>query len=375
MRRPLRVFHLIKGLGRGGAERLLVDAQRLRDPARLEFGYGYFLPWKDALVPDLLALGADVRCFGATGPARMAAALPSVALHLRRWRADVVHCHLPLSGVIGRLAGALTRRPIVYTEHNLQERYHPLTRWANLRTWGLQAGVIAVSDEVARSADRHAGGRVPVRVIRNGIALDRVRPDPALGLATRRALGLGASSPIVGTVAVFRAQKRLDLWLEAADLVRRRVPDARFLLVGDGPERPRLEALARERSLTDAVVFAGLKEDVRPYLAALDVFLMSSQFEGLPLALLEAMAMERGVVATAVGGVPEALASGGEGLLVPPGSAEALAGAVVDLLDDAPRRAALGAAARGRVAREFSMLRMLEELEAAYTHALRGAAA
>ncbi|MCW8138158.1 MAG: glycosyltransferase [Planctomycetota bacterium] len=365
--RRIRVFHLIKSLGRGGAEQLLVETLRRADRSRFELGYGYFLPWKDALVSDLERLGAEVRCFDARGPGGMLASVPRVASHLRRWRADVVHCHLPLAGVVGRLAAAAARVPVVYTEHNLQERYHPLTRWSNRLTWRLQRRGIAVSGEVARSARAHMSAKVPVQVVLNGIPVERFQPDSEGRAAVRRELGFPADAPVVGTVAVFRTQKRLDLWLRAARQVYTGRPSTRFLLVGDGPERETTEALAHELGLRDVVRFAGLQTDVLPYLSAMDLFLMSSDFEGLPLALLEAMASGLPVVATRVGGVPEVISDGVHGLLASPGDEQALASAVEQLLADPERRTCLTSAARALVEERFGTSRMVGELESIYS--------
>lgn len=357
---------MIKSLGRGGAEQLLVDTLRHADRSRFDYGYGYFLPWKDALVPELEAMGGEVRCFGARGPGQMLAATATVATHLRRWRADVVHCHLPLAGVVGRLAGAAARVPVVYTEHNLQERYHRLTRWSNLATWRLQRRVIAVSADVARSAGAHAGDGIPVQVVLNGISTGRFVPDPDARAAVRRELGIDEGAPVVGTVAVFRVQKKLDHWLRAARRVLDRVPRTKFLLVGDGPERAALEILTGELGLARATRFVGLQTDVRGFLAAMDVFLISSVFEGLPLALLEAMASERAVVSTSVGGVPEVVTSGLHGELVDAGDVAAMASCVEELLGDPLRRAQLGAAARAHVTARFGTERMVRELERVY---------
>jgi len=365
----LHVCHLIKGLGRGGAERLLPQLARA-GRGRLRLSVGYFLPWKDALAGELEEAGCAVRCFGARSAGGMLARAPAVARWLRRERADLVHAHLPLAGVTARMAGKLGRIPVIYTEHNLQERYHPLTRRANLATWRWQRAVIAVSAGVAESIARYAWGGVPVRVVRNGIEI--VPEDEAGGRALRERLGIPAAAPVVGTVAVFRRQKRLDLWLEAARRIADSEPAARFLVVGDGPLRGEVEALAGRLGLGGRVVFPGLLDDVRPCLAAIDVYLMTSEFEGLPLALLEAMAAGRAVVVTAVGGIPEAVTDGETGVVRRFGDVEGLADAAAGLLADPERRAALGSAARRRVAESFGIERMSAELEAIYRRVLRG---
>lgn len=370
----MHVLHLIKSLGLGGAENLLLEAARHPSP-RVEASFGYFLPWKDALVEPLRAAGAEVTCFPARGAAGMLARVPAVARHLRRHRVDVVHCHLPLAGVVGRLAGRLAGVPVVYTEHNLMERYHPLTRAANLATWRLQARVVAVSAEVAASIEARTAAPVPVEVVPNGVPVDRLRHDPAAAAEVRRRHRIPADAPVVGQVAVFRRQKRLDRWLEAAAAIRRGRPETHFLLVGDGPLRDEVGRRAAAGDLGEAVHLVGLQEEIVPYLSAIDLLLISSDFEGLPLALLEAMALERPVVSTAVGGIVEAVEDGETALLVPAGDAEALARAALALLADPERRRAFGRAGRSRAEALFGTPRMLAALEGVYGRVLAGARA
>jgi glycosyltransferase involved in cell wall biosynthesis len=369
MSRPLSIAHLIKGLGRGGAEGLLPQVVRYGG-AGFSYRAGYFLPHKDALAGELASAGAPVRCFGGRSAAGLLVRVPRVATWLRDERVDLLHCHLPLAGVVGRLAARLARVPVVYSEHNVIERYHPLTRRAHAATWRLQAAVVAVSEEVAASVRRTMGEAVPVRVVRNGIDVERMAATAEEVASARAELGVAGSAPLVGTVAVLREQKRLDLWLAAARTVADALPAARFAIVGDGPLRGELEAEAARLGIAGRVTFTGLRPDVRAYHHAFDLFLASSQFEGLPLALLEAMAAGRPVVATRVGGVPEAVDDGVEGLLVPPGDPAALAAAALSLLADPARARALAAAARRRVAADFGVARMARELELLYAEVL-----
>jgi glycosyltransferase involved in cell wall biosynthesis len=367
----LRVFHLIKSLGRGGAEMLLVDGPPLSDPNRFEYRFGYFLPWKNALVPDIAANFGDVACFSASNPGAILARTFDVARCLEEWDADLIHCHLPLASIVGRLAGAIAKVPVVTTEHNLYERYHPVTRLASLATWRLHHGVIAVSHEVAASIARHAGKTVPIRVVQNGLSVGRFRREEHDGAAARAAIGVEPDAPLVGTVAVFRVQKRLDSWLLVADRVRRRHPRARFVIVGDGPLKKEVQAGIDRLGLADCVKLTGLLDDVRPLLAAMDVYLMSSDFEGLPIALLEAMAMQVPPVATAVGGIPEVLSRDAGGTVVPKGDVAGLASGVEALLEvTETERRARGAAARQRVVEAFSSDRMMREIEGVYDEVL-----
>jgi len=365
--KPVRVFHLIKGLGRGGAETLLVETLRSSDPRRFEFGYGFFLRTKDALAEDLVNAGGNVVCFDRRGPMRMLFSAWQVANHLRRWKTEVLHCHLPLSGVVGRIAGHIAGIPVVYSEHNELERYHFATRRMNVATWSLQHQAVAVSHEVAASISRHVRSAVPVEVVHNGVDVSRFDPQLTDGKAVRKLLGIPVDAPVVGTVAVFRIQKRLDWWLEAAFRVRERDPAAHFIIVGDGVFRDELVKQTASLELGDRVHFVGLQKDVRPYLAAMDVYMISSAVEGLPVALLEAMAMGRPIASTDVGGISEAIKDGKTGLLTPPGQPARLASAVSQLLAGESLRAEFGTAARRQVKEHFSVHSMTRKLDAIYS--------
>jgi glycosyltransferase involved in cell wall biosynthesis len=362
----IKVFHVIKSLGRGGAEMLLQESLRFADRRRFEYEFGYFLPWKDAMVPGLTAQGAEVTCFGARSNLGILLSARRVAAHLRQRRVDVLHCHLPLAGSVGRIAGRLAGVPVVYTEHNKLERYHPLTRRLNLALWDWQDWVIAVSGDVAASIRRHTRSLVRVDVVLNGVDTTRFVRSEADGMGTRRSLGIPPGAPVVGSVAVFRIQKRLQDWVESARRLHECHPEMHFVLVGDGPLRTEIVALADSLGLRGSMHFPGLREDVRPYLAAIDVYLMSSVFEGLPVALLEAMSMECAIVSTGVGGIPEVVRSGENGVLVEPKRADLLAAAVSDLLTAPETLRRYGAAARATVRARFSVERMVAEVEAKY---------
>ena len=363
----ITVLHLIKSLGRGGAETLLTETLSAHDETRFTSGYAYFLPWKNQLVAALEAMGATVTLFPVARSGGILLKAPAVAQFVKARRVDILHCHLPLAGVCGRLASCLRNVPVVYTEHNTQDRYHFLTRWANLLTLGLNACVIAVSDEVAASIRKYKGPDFPVRVVRNGVSLQRFDPGPWNSRSCKARLGIDPDDAVIGTVCVFRTQKRLNAWLEIAVALAQHHPRLRFVLVGDGPLMPQVRQWVAEAGLQDRVLLAGVQEDVRPYLAAMDLFMMTSEFEGLPIAMLEAMAMERVVLATKAGGIAEVIEHGRNGFLVDRAAPLQLVGIATRLLGDSPLRLRIGANARARVRDRFSVERMVGELESVYS--------
>lgn len=362
----IRVMHLIKGLGRGGAEMLLAEGLRCADRERFDYSFAYFLPWKDALVSDLRTQGADVTCFGSRNNPAILLSARRLARELKRRRIDVLHCHLPMAGAVGRIAGRLAGVPVVYSEHNMQERYHFLTRWLNKTTWNWQKHVVAVSDDVARSIAVHMPAGVPVETVLNGVDTERFHRQNGDGATLRSRFNIPSDAPVVGTVAVFRSQKRLLDWLSACKRIRADHPDAHFFIVGDGPLREEVLAETERLNLTGVVHFPGLQEDVRPFLATFDLYMMASMFEGLPVALLEAMSMECAPVCTAVGGIPEVIESGANGVLVTPGQPYMLAEAASNLLADDKSRMRMASCARTTVVRKYGIARAVRSLEAIY---------
>ena len=360
------MFHLIKSLGRGGAEVLLAEGLRVADRDRFTYAYGYFLPWKDAVVPSLEGQGAEVVCFAARSNPAILLQAGRVAAFLRRWEADLLHCHLPVAAAAGRVAGLLAGVPVVTTEHNEVEHFHPVTRWLDMATWRWQERAIAISEPVADSLARHASPKVPVQVVLNGVDVGHFDSEGFSGADVRREWGIPEGAPVVGTVAVFTDQKRIEWWLETARRIRERHVEARFLIVGDGPRKEFLLHEAERLGLSGIAHFVGLQEDVRPYLAAMDVYMMSSEYEGFGVALIEAMAFRRPVAALGVGGIPGIVEGGESGVLVPPRDLEALAEATSDLLGDPERRRQMGERGRRIVTDRFSMQRMARELEAIY---------
>lgn len=361
-----RVLLLIKGLGRGGAERLVVGCARLG--RRFQYEVAYLLPWKDALVPDLTKAGIPVHCLGADAR-RWVRRLRSL---VKERRVDLVHVHSPVLAAAAR-ATLPPSVPILYTEHNVWPRYRRATRWGNALTFSRNAHVFAVSGEVANSIRYPAPLRwlplPPVEVLVHGIdpaeVARRARPDGA-----RRELGIPDDAPVVTTIANFKPHKGHVHLVRAAQMVRRAVPEARFVLVGAGPLEAQVRRHVAAFGLEEAVVFAGPREDAPRIAAASDVFLLASEHEGLPVALLEAMAVGRPVVATRVGGVPEVVRHGREGLLVPFPDSAALAEAVTCLLLDRELRRSMGEAARRRAA-QFDLRVAVGRIEDRYEDLLR----
>ncbi len=302
----------------------------------------------------------------------------------------LIHCHGAKAALVARLAAAAPLRqqpgapravatPVVYTVHGPSAPGSPARAWladlAERRLAPATAAFIAVSRPLGERVVR--AWRVPperVHVIPNGIDLGPFHRMPSRARA-RRALGLAPGRPAIGMAARLAPEKGADSFIRAAALIARRHGDIQFAVAGDGPERLRLERQAADLGLGDRIRFLGFQANIPVVLAALDVFVVPSRSEGLPLVLLEAMAAGRAVVATRVGGVPDVVADGRTGLLVPPHDPHALVLAAGLLLEDEVLRQRLAAAARRHVQRCFTRDLMVERTTAVYRSLLAPAAA
>jgi glycosyltransferase involved in cell wall biosynthesis len=364
----IKVLHIIKSLGRGGAETLLVETIKHHNREQFEFHFIYFLPWKDQLVNELHSAGAgSVSCLKATSNIGMLLKVPSLVRYLKEQKIDIVHAHLPWAGIVARMACSIAGVPLIYTEHNIQQRYHWTTRWLNKMTFRWQQQVLAVSADVAKSIHENISTHVPVSVVLNGIDTTRFQRSHSHRIGKRQQLGIPEDALVVGTIAVFRKQKRLDLWLETFAKVYGHQPGLRGIIVGDGPLKNQLQEQAKSLGLEEVVVFSGLQTDTPAWISAFDVFMMTSDFEGLPLALLEAMSCANAIVATEAGGIPEAAKNEVHALLSLPGDQKGLEDNLARVCKDPALRIQLSDAARKRVEGQFSLTQMVHRLENLYT--------
>jgi glycosyltransferase involved in cell wall biosynthesis len=361
----IRVLVLIKGLGMGGAEQLILESAKVWDRDQFEYEVAYVLPWKDQLVEQIQAAGIRVHCIGGAKGRMGPGTVRRFSALTKRFDPHLVHAHLPTTGVLARLVGG---RPVIYTEHNLADSYRFPTGWVNRVTYGRNRAVGAVSEAVADSLKRFPGPE-PL-VIPNGVAVD-VSPDQAR--AARQELKIADSTPLIVHVGNIRPLKGHENLIAAAKLIEQ-LPD--FLIASVGGEKnpgdlDRVNASAAAAGMADHIRFLGRRDDARSFIAAADLFVNPSDVEGLPLVVLEALALARPVVATSVGGVPSVVIDGETGRLVPPGDPEALAAAITDVLLD-PNRGALGDAGAALVTQRFGAAGMVATYEKLYLEATRG---
>jgi glycosyltransferase involved in cell wall biosynthesis len=321
---------------------------------------------------QLGALGREIR------PLSDARALWGLWRLIRKQRPHVVHTHTAKAGVLGRIAARLAGVPVVvhtyhgHVLHGYFGRFQTALFRGLERTLGRASdALVAVSESVKDDlVGLGVAEAAKIRVVPLGLELGHLTGVLPRG-ALRRPAGVSDLAPLVGIVGRLAPIKDLPTFLAAASAVHRSVPEARFAIVGDGEERPALEAESRRLGLDGVVHFHGWHRDMAAVYGDLDVVVNCSRNEGTPVALIEALAAGRPVVATRVGGTPDLLARGDHGLLVPPGDPEALAAAITGVLrspEDARARAACG---RAHVLRQHSADRLVGDVDRLYRQLLR----
>ncbi|MGH2653244.1 MAG: glycosyltransferase [Actinomycetota bacterium] len=366
MERPVRVLLLIKGLSLGGAERLLSLMSERRDRDSFRYEAAYVLPWKDGLVEQFEADGIPVHCLhgGREWDLRWVSRLRRL---VRERGYDVVHVHSPYVAGFARLAlKALPRgaRPrIVYTEHLPWWGYRRPTRVLNRLTYRLNDATVAVSRTVRASV--HPRLREHVEVVIHGVSPERIREHRSRRSEVRRELGVSPDELLVGTVAHLTEQKGYPVLLEAARRVLDQGVPVRFMAVGRGPEEAEIRGLHERLALGEWFRLMGFRPDAVRLMSAFDVFVLASWYEGLPVTVMEALTLGVPVVATGVGGTPEMITPGVEGLLVPPGRPDELAAAIVSLAGAPDLRRTMSEAAVRR-ASAFDIEAATRRVEAIY---------
>jgi glycosyltransferase involved in cell wall biosynthesis len=390
-REPVRILRVIARLNMGGpALHVAYLSAGLR-----ERGY------ETTLVAGTLARGEDSMAFVADelgvrveplaelsreiSPLKDVRAAFRLARLIRRERPQILHTHTAKAGAVGRLAALLAgdaRPPIVvhtFHGHVLRGYFDPL------RTYGFRVlerllakastALIAVSPQVRD--DLVALGVAPrekFAVIRLGIELEeRVSVNGDARAETRRLMGVPADAFLVGWIGRMTAVKNTDEVIEALRLLHDRGVDAWLCMVGDGPDRERLERLAHDRGVVRRCLFPGYQEHVARFYAAFDAMVLPSVNEGTPVSAIESLAARRPVVATRVGGVPDVVREGEDGFLVDVGAADALAERLERLARDPELRLRLGERGRARVLQRYAVDRLVDDIDRLYRELLRAA--
>jgi len=348
----LRVLHLDSAATwRGGQNQVLLTAKGMAARSHHSVvACRAGAPLEDRARAD----GLDVRAVPFRGDL-WPPAIVALARTLRRDRPRALLLHDPHAVSAGLVASRLAGGPALVAVRRVD---FPLRGAFSRWKYAACDRVIVVSRAIGAVVE--SGGLDParLRLVYEGVA-DR-HPQPG-GREALAELGVPPGVPVVGNVAALTGHKDHATLIEAMARLRARTPEARLVIAGEGELRPALEALVRERGLGDRVVFAGFRHDLDRILPALSVFCLSSHLEGLGTSVLDAMAFGLPVVATAAGGIPEAVEDGVTGRVVGPRDPGALADALAEVLTQEERRRALGAAGRQRFLERFTTDRMVEE--------------
>lgn len=354
----MRIAHIIKSFNRGGAEVLLREAIETNQAYSIDL---IILNKKAiSLLPDL-PITIRVYLFNFFSLSFPFELIRLVRL-LRTQRYDVLHTHLPIAGFITRLIKPFFKSfsKLIYTEHNLVTHYNLITKYLNGVTYRFNDHVIFVSEETLKSVEERRKGKCynyqSGSVVLNGVNTEKFKSVKA-----------PISEIIVGTVASFRKQKRLDQWIEVVRLFKTKYPYYRvkFILAGDGEERATVEALIKKHGLSDTVQTTGTIVDTVSFYNTIDIFMMTSDFEGLPVALLEAMSSSCVPIVTNVGGIKQ-MDFTGFGLKLDKFDAGHFCDKIAHYANDSTNLSNEGVKARRYIVEKFSINRQLEELNNIY---------
>jgi len=358
----MKILHLISSSGLLGAEHVLLELAEHSKRAGLKVAIGVFENHKNSnseLAKVASTLGLEVQIF----PCRWRFDPKTILLiraFIYREQISILHSH----GYKGNFYALMATRgkiPWVVTNHNWTRTTFNLKVYALLDLLLIRFAkkVVTVSDEIAIKLHQWGVSSQKIIVIDNGIDLQRFSNQKRNNLL-KEYFGIKEESKVIGTIARLTKEKGHIYLIEAAKNIVSGFPGTKFLFVGDGSERERLEKRVMQLGLKDKVIFTGQRNDVIDILSFLDIFVLPSITEGLPIALLEALASRLPVVATSVGAVPKVIIDRETGLLIEPGSPESLRGAISELLSNQERARQFGNQAYRKVEKEFSAKSMAE---------------
>jgi glycosyltransferase involved in cell wall biosynthesis len=368
----LKVVHIVTRLDFGGAQQNTLYTVRHLDRTKfspvLYCGAGGTLAdWADQLQAPVVVFEDLVR---EVSPWRDLAALLRMARHLRKERPDVVHTHSSKAGILGRCAAWLAGVPlIIHTFHGFgfHERQSPLLKWAYILSERFAAClshklIFVAQANMEYAARYNIGNSAAYELIRSGIALSTY-PRKVDIKAVRAAAGIRRDPPLVLSIGNLKAQKNPEDFLKVAEAVCAKIPRGTFVFIGDGPLRNKLEARVMLKGLSQRVQFIGWREDAAQLLAAADIFLMTSLWEGLPRALLEAMQSGLPCVAYNVDGIADVLRDNENGFAITAGDWGSAAQRVTEILEQPELGRRLGEKARTSLSEEFDIDGMVRRQE------------
>lgn len=364
--KKLTVIHLVEDMKTGGAERVIADIAEGLDSERYDVRV-WCIARGGNTADELVEKGIEVKILGISSYHN-----PLKILRLKRLLTeagpDIVHTHGYFASVIGRLSARKAGIPVIFahvhsTYWDYKRRHILMERKLSRFTHKIICCSRAVENFV-KDIEKVGDGKT--LVIYNGVDEERFYPmEDAPSI--RSELGIDEEALVVGTVSSLTPHKGHEYLIQAASLIHQEFPSAKFLIVGNGPLRTELEDQVKNLKIHPYIIFTGTRKDVPKMLSIMEVFVLpSSSREGLGIAIIEAMAAEKPVVATDIGGIPEAVKKGETGFLVPPGDPGALAKVIIELLQNPEKAKEMGKKGRARFKEKFTRKKMLSEIDALY---------
>jgi len=378
--KPIKVLHLITRLIVGGAQENTIYSAQLLDPRRFEVEVicGPQTGSEGSLIEEALQSGVRLSILPELvrelNPVKDFIAFVKLFLILRKKRYTIIHTHSSKAGILGRLAAKLARTPIIFhTVHGWSFHDHMpnwrkrlfilLERFSATFTHQL---IVVTRKDIQKGLDHGIGKAEKYLLIRSAIPLDEFLNPEIDDRKSRQVLGIPFNAPVIGTVGRLSPQKNPLDWLRIAARIATFQPECYFLLVGDGPLRDEVESRIREFHLEKHFILTGLRRDVAQLLSVMDVFLLTSLWEGLPRVIPQAMCREVPIVAYASDGVAEVIEHGNTGFLCQPGDIDLAANYCLQLLQSPDLRERIIRAAKKVATEEFDLRRMIQELENLY---------
>lgn len=376
MKKP-RIIWLIDGLGSGGAENLTLSILKRFDKKKYHIRVCVIKEKPDSPIKAELeksGISVDmVRMPSLRNPSN----LPKLLRYLRLHRPHLIHAQLQFSTIFGNIAGVLLQIPCVSTLHTVGK---PTRRAAYLRNqinWFILRNfctkIIAVSEDTR--SFHMSEGKIPetkIITIYNGIELSTFKPSDKIENAKKREeFNLPADAKIISTVAVLRKPKGIQYMIEAMPAIIESAPNCKYMIVGDGEYGGALRELVREKELEKHIVFTGQQKDISTILAISDLFVLPTLTEALPTVLIEAMAAGKAIIASKVGGIPEMIEDGLNGILIPASSPSDLAKACLRLIDDDNLRNRMAEKSLEIANQKFDIQKLIQSLNNLYDELIR----
>ena len=365
----VKVVHLVASIAMGGADQVILWIASSIDRTVFNCRFCLFVDLRRP-IPELYEMLQKGNNDLSTVKIRSTIELKQFTqlFHLiRKSRPQVLHTHGYRSDILGLLAAKLIGIPIVSTVHGWTSATRRLRayEWFHKRCLQYFDMVIAVSEEIRTRLLEAGVSPGKIVTLKNAIDVGAFSEHQD-GSSFRRELGLTPGTRVIGTVGRLSVEKGLDYFLKAGAQIIARDPSVKLLVVGEGPQRRELVALAQALGISASVIFCGHRRDVDRIYPAVDLFILPSLTEGIPLALLEAMACSRPIIASKIGGIPEVIQDGVTGLLVPPKDVAQLTEKIWNLLRCPEVGVELGMRARKCVERQFDVQRWIKKIEAIY---------